>query len=102
MNKEILIKNLTKSINDIFKILPLYEDKNTFLSIYIDSLIFKLRGIEITDIECKDDYYSVLMILNSIKIEIENKEFDNQVTIKREVFKSINIIKKIISKLEVL
>lgn len=101
MNKEYLIKTLTKSINDIFKILPLYEDKNDYLIIYIDSLLFKLRGLELDSSEYKYDYYSMLTILNSIKIELKNKNYENKTIIKREVFKSINIIKKIIGKLEV-
>lgn len=101
MNKEYLIKTLTKSINDVFKILPLYEDKNDYLIVYIDSLLFKLRGLELQNSEYKHDYYSILTILNSIKIEIKSKEYNNKPIIKREVFKSINIIKKIISKLEV-
>ena len=102
MDNKLIAKNLTKSIDDVFKILPLYEDKNDYLPVYIDSLIFKLRGIEIDDSECNEEYASMLIILNSLRIEIKSLEFDNQLTIKREVFKSINMIKKIISKLEVL
>lgn len=99
-NNEKLVVYLETSINSIFKILPLYEEQNTGVCIYIESLLFELYGLEeAVAIEHSYEYISLLSNLESIKKEVL-KEDSKKPVIKREVFKCINIIKNMVGKLE--
>lgn len=81
------------TINDVFKILPLYEEKNETLDIYLDSLIKLFDGLDkAIDNNLGYEYISLLAILSSIK-EIVVKEGNQKPIVKREVFKCINLVK---------
>ena len=99
-NNARLIVYLNSSINSVFKILPLYEEESIGLETYVESLLFELKGLDkVVDLEHSKEYYSLLSTLESIKIEI-SKEDSKKSTIKREIFKCIDIIKNVITKLE--
>lgn len=86
-------------VNSVFKILPLYEEKNVGVEIYVDSLLFELYGLkEAIKIDCSYEYVSLLSTLESVKIEM-SLENPKKSVIKREIFKSINIIKNMVGKL---
>lgn len=99
-NRDRLLFYLDALINSVFKILPLYEERNDGIQTYIESLLFELYGLDkVFDIKDSYEYVSVLSILESIKEEVA-KENSKKRVIKREVFKCINIIKNIIKRLE--
>lgn len=99
-NRDRLLFYLDTLINSVFKILPLYEERNDGIQTYIESLLFELYGLDkVFDIKDSYEYVSVLSILESIKEEVA-KENSKKRVIKREVFKCINIIKNIIKRLE--
>lgn len=91
---------LNSVINSVFKILPLYEEKNVGVITYVESLLFELYGLEeAIDMEHSYEYVSLLSTLESVKKEVSKTESKKSV-VKREVFKCINIIKNMVGKLE--
>ena len=85
-------KFLGDLIGEIYKVLPLKEEKNAFLVDYIDSLLIQLKGATITypELSSNSKYTSVI---NSIQYFHDNDFTERQC--KREVFRCINIIQKI-------
>lgn len=99
-NNEKLVVYLNSVVNSVFKILPLYEEQNVGVQTYIESLLFELYGLEdAVSMEHSYEYISLLSTLESVKKEVA-KEDSKKPTIKREVFKCINIIKNMVGKLE--
>lgn len=99
-NRDRLLFYLDTLINSVFKILPLYEERNDGIQTYIESLLFELYGLDkVFDIKDSYEYVSILSILESIREEVA-KENSKKRVIKREVFKCINIIKNTIKRLE--
>ena len=99
-NNEKLVIYLNSIVNSVFKILPLWEEKNVGVQTYIESLIFELDGLQdVVSIEHSAEYISLLSNLASVKKEIAKGNSKKQV-IKREVFKCINIVKNMVGKLE--
>lgn len=99
-NKERLSIYLDNLINSIFKILPLYEEKNEGIVSYVESLLFEMYGLEKTlPINQSYEYISLLSTIESLKKEIE-KRSDNKRVVKREVFKCISIVKNIKDKID--
>lgn len=86
-----------KSVNNIFKILPLYEEKNDNLESYISSLVFELSGLQ----DCIDyeltDFVTLIATVSNLKNE--SLKHNNKDIIKREVFKAIDISKSLSSKM---
>lgn len=99
-NKDRLLVYLDTLISSVFKILPLYEEKNLGIETYVESLLFELYSLDkVIKIENSYEYISLLSTLESIKKNITNQDSEKKV-IKREVFKCISIIKNTIGKLE--
>lgn len=99
-NKKRLIIYLNSVINSVFKILPLYEENNSGLETYVDSLLFELYGLDkVVSMGNSYEYISLLSTLESIKLEF-TRENSEHATVKREIFKCINIIKTIVEKLK--
>jgi hypothetical protein len=99
-NKEKLVVYLNSVVNSVFKILPLYEEENVGIKTYIESLLFELYGLEdAVALEHSYEYISLLSTLESVRKEISKTESKKQ-TVKREVFKCINIVKNMVGKLE--
>ena len=44
-NTEKLIIYLSSVINSVYKILPLYEERNIGIKTYVESLLFELHGL---------------------------------------------------------
>lgn len=99
-NKDRLLVYFDSLINSVFKILPLYEEKNVGVNTYVESLLFELYGLdEVIDMEDSYEYISLLSTLESVKKEVANPDSEKKV-IKREVFKCISVIKNMIVKIE--
>lgn len=99
-NDKRLIIYLNSVINSIFKILPLYEEENIGLETYVESLLFELYGLDKVVIMGQSyEYISLLSTLESIKLEI-TRDKSKKATVKREIFKCINIVKNMVAKLE--
>ena|SRR5690606_27125006 len=100
VSQDKLIIYLKNTVNGIYKILPLFEEKNIGVDTYVDSLLFTLYSLdEVVDVKYGDEYITVLATLESVKKEIV-KPGANHSVVKREIFKSINIVKNMIDKLE--
>lgn len=100
MNNDKLAMYLSTVVNSVFKILPLYEEKNIGVGTYVESLIFELDGLQdVVSIDNSYEYISLLSTLASVKREVLNDD-GKKAIIKREVFKCINIIKNMVGKLE--
>lgn len=99
-NKKRLVIYLNSVVDSVFKILPLFEEKNIGVQVYIESLILELCELDnVIDIDDSYEYISLILTLKSIKKEV-SREDSRHTVIKREIFKSINIVKNIISKIE--
>ena len=99
-DNEKLVRYLNTVVNNVFKILPLYEEQNVGVNKYIESLLFELYGLEeAVSMEHSYEYISLLSTLESVKKEVAKPDSKKPV-IKREVFKCINIIKNMVGKLE--
>lgn len=99
-NEKICIKYINKLTNRIFKILPLFEEEDEGLEKYMHSLIFELEGLPNTIGEIKNsEFITLLATLHSLYEELIDDNFvKNQEThslVKREVFKCVNIVKKL-------
>jgi len=99
-NNEKLVVYLSTVVNSVFKILPMFEERNIGVQKYLDSLLFELYGLEeAVSMEHSYEYISLLSTLESVKKEVAKPD-SKKTVIKREVFKCINIIKNMIGKLE--
>lgn len=84
--------------DNIYKILPLYEEENHGLEKYVSSLLIELYGFEKMFNVDEVEYVSLVANLEGIKIEITKPS--NKKVVKREVFRCMDIVKKLSNKLE--
>ncbi|MGL6081361.1 MAG: hypothetical protein ACRC4N_02490 [Gammaproteobacteria bacterium] len=93
------VEYLTGVVDSVFKVLPLYEEKNEGLVLYVEGLLSELYGAQ-TSINLKEapDFISLVSTLEAVKMDVEID--DNKQMVKRNVFKSINLIKSIIEKID--
>lgn len=94
---EILLHNYFRNlVNKFFKILPMRESEDISLPLYIEGLKHELLGCESLELNfSKDpDYGSLIFILEYI---IQNPNCTVK-QIKREVFKAIDLCKKLSSR----
>lgn len=88
------------TVNNVFKILPLYEEENVGIVIYVETLAENIESLkDVIEIKNSYEYLSLLATLVSIKKELIREDSKKE-TIKREVFKGINITKNLIAKIE--
>ncbi len=85
-------KFLNGLVGAIYKILPLKEDENSYLSDYLDSLVVQLKGALETYPELASNV-RYISVINSIQYFRKNDYTVKQC--KREVFKCIKDIEKI-------
>lgn len=79
-----------KLINRIYKILPLNEEGAGTINTYIHSLLIELFGAyELIETDTRGDF---LIVANTLQGLIQEQD---HAVIRREVFKCINIVKKI-------
>lgn len=83
---------LSGLIGSVYKILPLMEDENSYLSEYLDSLKIQLNGAKETYPELSSNV-QYIYIINTIEYFCNNNFTLKQC--KREVFKCIRNINKI-------
>ncbi len=88
INNEQLIKCLDRYTNRIFQIIPMNEndDERKTLPIYVSSLIRELTGV--SNIIFEEYFLSIVGTLKGL-------EYDNHDTLKSDVFKLLDIIKKL-------
>lgn len=80
-------------INMFFKILPLWEDREESLPVYMESLQIEMLGFKnLMSCICDDSQY--LSLLSVLQFFIDNPETDVH-TVKREVFRSISICNRL-------
>lgn len=97
ISNELANEYLSVLISKLFKILPLRENNSDTLHEYLQSLQIEIIGsLDIIDNLHNDA--KVVSIINTIQYFIDN-DFGVDVC-KREVFKCINIVKKIQNSLE--
>lgn len=90
---------LQGTVDKVFKILPLYEENNPTLKEYINSLIIELKGfVAVYGSVGIEEYITVIATLQGLQSIIDSK--GNQPVVKREVFKSIEMVNKISNLLE--
>jgi len=98
-DKEKLNAYLESKVSNVFKILPLYEEGNKGLDLYVESECDELISVqEIVEIKSSAKYITVLATLNGLKNEVQLD--NNQTKVKREVFKTISTLKDMIETLE--
>lgn len=93
---ELLRKYLKRLVNQLFKILPMRENEETTLMIYMKSLQLELLGCKdlVTTLHDDAEYLSILSILQYL---IDNPQC-NVAKVKREIFRAISICNKLQSK----
>lgn len=96
IDAEILRNYFKRLVNLFFKILPMRENSEDSLVIYMQSLQVELLGCKnlIIAIQNDSDYLTILSILQYL---IDNPEC-NIAKVKREVFRAISICNKLQSK----
>jgi hypothetical protein len=93
LQKEELIDYFSSLIDECFKILPMFEDGVSTLSIYIQTLLIELGGANRTI--CLNDKIFIKLIAN-LEPLLEIKDHESY---KRQVFKCTNLCKKMIEKI---
>jgi hypothetical protein len=83
---------LNNIVGCVYKILPLKEEQNSYLSEYLDSLLIQLKGALVTYPELSSNI-KYIAVINSIQYFSGNNFSTRQC--KREVFKCIDNITKI-------
>jgi DUF1009 family protein len=95
-NKIMFERYLGNLVDRIYKILPLYEEQNEGLFKYIQSLVFELNGFHyVVNNGLSYHYLSLMATLESLSDESLLSDKENKEEVKREVFKCIDITKKI-------
>lgn len=93
-------EHLIQLKDQVFKVLPMYEEENETIEDYIDSLNVELMGLRrlIGDLPHEIWYVKSLATLEQLKVEtaIEGK----QKKVKKEIFKVLNTIDKQIDMLK--
>jgi hypothetical protein len=86
--------------DDVFKVLPLYEEKSETFIEYLDSLLFELYGLEfvIEGLPHGIWYVKTLSILEEI-FHLE-MDWENHKRVKKEVFSLLRLIDKQINQLK--
>jgi hypothetical protein len=86
-------------IGKIFKILPISEDSFDTLQVYLESLQIELLGSQNLIKVLREDN-EFLTLLSILEYFLNTKDISNEIY-KREVFKCIDIIKKIKTKYKI-
>lgn len=97
VDADAVINYIESLINRFFKILPIKENNEETLGVYIESLQLEMLGCKnlIPVLSKNGDYFSLLSILQYL---IDNPDTPTRV-VKREVFKAISICTKLKSRL---
>lgn len=96
LNKELLSNYFESLVNHFFKILPMREQNESSLIIYMKSLKAELTGYSNLASSVNNDS-SLLTLLSILQYLIDNPDEDVS-EVKREVFKAISICNKLKNK----
>lgn len=96
ISEEMLCNYFKFLVNRFFKILPIRENNEKTLSVYVKSLQTELLGCKDFVIRLNHDS-SVLTLLSILQFFIDNPECPVE-DVKREVFRAINICNKLQTK----
>lgn len=94
-DNQFFLNYLNFLIGRVYKILPISEDEPVTLKSYLDSLVLELLGSKDLILKLKKDA-SFLSLIATLQSLSEN-QYEHKV-IRSEVFKCIDIIKKLIDK----
>lgn len=94
-DNQFFLNYLNFLINRVYKILPISEDEPVTLKSYLDSLVLELLGSKDLILKLKKDA-SFLSLIATLQSLSENQYSHN--VIRSEVFKCIDIIKKLIDR----
>ena len=95
IDNEFFLNYLNFLIGRVYKILPISEDEPVTLKSYLDSLVLELLGSKDLILKLKKDA-SFLSLIATLQSLSENQYSHN--VIRSEVFKCIDIIKKLIDR----
>ena len=103
-NAERLSAHLSRAVPSLHKILPLYEesleDERVNVLTYLDSLYRSFEKLDtVIEIEHSTEFINLLCVLKVIEEEIL-KDDSVHAIVRREVFKSIDIAKKLTIKVD--
>lgn len=109
MNDKMLEEYFNNMVNSVYKILPLFEERNEGLFKHIQSLTYELNGLPYLDFVSVDYQYITLLatlesmsddaLIMSLDASISEEEYKKSLElIRREVFKCINIVNNLASK----
>lgn len=98
LDSKALSKYFSNLVNMFYKILPMQEEKEPTITVYMESLLNELLGCKslIKDIGGDPAFTSLIFILQYL---IEHIGIDHS-KIRREVFRAINICNKLAKKYE--
>lgn len=95
IKKEILSAYMEKLVGRVYKILPMFEERDGGLYKYIDSLSNELLGLQkiIVDLGAENEFVILVSTLRFLSDYIGHDS--DKKKIRREVFKCIDVVKKI-------
>ena len=94
ISDELIDLYLDNLVGRVYKILPMKEEENYTLNTYISSLLHELTGFYFASEKGLQDEY-MLRVLLTLENLIDEQHTTSQDVYKREVFKCINLIKKV-------
>ncbi|WP_437261280.1 hypothetical protein [Bacillus thuringiensis] len=94
-NNKSYIKYCDTLVDKVYKILPLYEEENVGLVSNVRSLVIESYGLQgvVQEVGCDSDYVTLLATLEGMSRLLSEDKLSHQ-DMKREVFKCINLVKK--------
>jgi len=90
IDKKIVNDYLSKLINRVWKIIPMNEkeEERIYIDKYVESLIREITGVSIILDTLEGDFLTIVGTLNGLR-------FDNHSSVRSDIFKIIDIIKRI-------
>lgn len=90
IDKKIVNDYLSKLINRVWKIIPMNEkeEERIYIDKYVESLVREITGVSIILDTLEGDFLTIAGTLNGLR-------FDNHSSVRSDIFKIIDIIKRI-------
>ncbi len=96
-NEDLLIY-LNSLVGKIYKMLPMMEDGDITVNKYISSFVHELCGLAMIMGQCEHEKRMLLTIVCTLEPFICNQDCFSHDVYKREIFKCIDLVNKIIEK----
>lgn len=96
ISEALIVEYLNMLVNKVFKILPIIENQEESISVYVESLRCELQGFQslLPSIGEDPTFLSFLSIVQWLTENVVNDEVQYKV-IRREVFHAISLCKKL-------